>query len=253
MGLLKHLRRKKLDRIPFPEQWRRILADHIPQYEKMDAKQREIFEKKTRYFMAEKSFEGCGGMNLDERKTLLIAALACVPLMGGVSDLYPYLRSVLVYPSDYQAPYRESGEDGVVSEGVESRSGESWDQGILVFSWDEVAYDLRHPADGSNIVFHECAHQLDYEWGATMENFSWHRKAGEPGMAATLKTSYQKLLFRLEKGLPVRIDDYAATNIHEFFAVMTETWLERPDRVRNDWPEVEKVLSGFYNLNPDFL
>ncbi len=253
MSLLRNWRRKKLDRIPFPDQWKSILSDNVIQYKKMDSYQREKFESKVRYFMEEKSFEGCAGLELDEEKNLLIAALACIPLMGDVSDLYPYLRSVLVYPSEYRAPYRESGVDGVVSEGVESRSGESWDQGVLVFSWDEVVYDLRHPRDGANIVFHECAHQLDYEWGATMESFSWQQKTGEPGMASVLKSSYQKLLDRLERGRPVRIDDYAATNIHEFFAVMTETWLERPDRIRSDWPEVEKVLSDFYNMNPDFL
>ncbi len=253
MGFLKNWKRNKLDRHPVPDHWQRIMEEQIPQYGKMNREQREKFDRMVRYFMVEKSFEGCGGMILDEKKKLLIAALACIPLLGGVSDVYPYLRSVLVYPTVYQAPYSESGDDGVVTEGVESRSGESWDQGVLVFAWDEVAYDLRHPRDGANIVFHECAHQLDYEWGATMENFAWQRRTTEPGMAATLKSSYQKLLEKLDRGRPVSVDEYAATNIHEFFAVMTETWLERPDRIRSAWPEVDRVLQEFYQLNPDFL
>ncbi len=253
MGFLRNWKRRKLDSRPFPEDWRRALEKHIHQYSKMNGEQRDKYLRLVRYFMAEKSFEGCGGMELDEEKKLLIAALACIPLLGGVSDVYPYLRSVLVYPSEYHAPYTESGDDGVVTEGVESRSGESWDQGVLVFAWDEIAYDLRRPRDGANIVFHECAHQLDYEWGATMEDFAWQRKAGEPGMAATLKASYQRLLEKLERGRPVMVDEYAATNIHEFFAVMTETWLERPDRIKTAWPEVDRVLREFYQLNPDFL
>jgi len=253
MGFLRNWKRRKLDRRPFPDTWRRALEKHIPQYSKMKGEQQERYVRLIRYFMAEKSFEGCGGMELDEEKKLLIAALASIPLLGGVSDVYPSLRSVLVYPSVYQAPYSESGDDGVVTEGVESRSGESWDQGVLVFSWDEISYDLRHPRDGANIVFHECAHQLDYEWGATMEDFAWQRRTGEPGMAATLKASYQKLLEKLDRGRPVMVDEYAATNIHEFFAVMTETWFERPDRVKNAWPEVDRVLREFYQLNPDFL
>lgn len=253
MGFLRNWKRRRLDRKPFPDSWRRILEKNIPQYSKMEGEQQERYVRLVRYFMAEKSFEGCGGMELDEEKKLLIAALACIPLLGGVSDVYPSLRSVLVYPSVYQAPYSESGDDGVVTEGVESRSGESWDQGVLVFSWDEIAYDLRHPRDGANIVFHECAHQLDYEWGATMEDFAWRRRTGEPGMAATIKASYQKLLEKLDRGRPVMVDEYAATNIHEFFAVMTETWLERPDRIKTAWPEVDRVLREFYQLNPDFL
>ncbi|MFO8028790.1 MAG: zinc-dependent peptidase [Cyclonatronaceae bacterium] len=253
MGLFRSWKRKKLERHPFPEDWRDVLAGRIPQYPNMPSTQQRELERLVRYFMAEKSFEGCGGMDLDESQKLIIAAMACIPLIGGVSDLYPYLRSVLVYPTTYAAPYSDSGVDGVVTEGVESRSGESWDQGVLIFAWDEVAYDLRHPRDGSNIVFHECAHQLDYEWGATMEDFSWHDRTATPGMATTLKSSYDRLLKRMDRRWPIFVDDYAATNIHEFFAVMTETWLERPDRVQRHWPEVDRVLRDFYNLNPDFL
>lgn len=253
MGLIRSWKRKKMDRHPFPVEWKKVLAGRIPQYPKMPSTQQQELERLVRYFMAEKNFEGCGGMELHESQKLIIAAMACIPLIGGVSDLYPYLRSVLVYPTTYAAPYSDSGVDGVVTEGVESRSGESWDQGVLVFAWDEVAYDLRHPHDGSNIVFHECAHQLDYEWGATLEDFSWQNRTGAPGLATTLKSSYDRLLQRMDQNRPVFVDDYAATNIHEFFAVMTETWLERSDRVRRHWPEVDRVLRDFYNLNPDFL
>ncbi|MDG5766651.1 zinc-dependent peptidase [Balneolales bacterium ANBcel1] len=253
MGWLQSIRRKKLDKEPFPVSWEKILQEQIPFYRLMTADQRNRYRQLIRYFIAEKIFEGCGGMELGDFERVVISAMACVPLLGGVSDLYPYLRSVLVYPDTYHAHYSEEGVDGVVTEGVESRSGESWDQGVIVFSWKEVEYDLRHPRDGANIVYHECAHQLDYEWGATMEDFSWQRKSREKqGMASVLKSEYRHLVGLLERGRPIAVDDYAATNIHEFFAVMTEAWFERPGLIRRYYPEADRVLTGFYNLGFDF-
>lgn len=253
MGLWQTLRRRYVDRQPCPEEWKRILHSRISQYRTMPSHYRNKLDQLVRYFMNEKSFEGCGGFDLDNEKKLIISALACIPLLGDVSNLYPNLRSVLVYPSDYRVSYSDYGYDGVVTEGVEHRSGESWDQGTLVFSWSEILYDLRHPLDGSNIVFHECAHQLDYEWGATMGTLSWRNNDKANSRASGIKMAYEKLLSKIEKGQPVYVDGYASTDVHEFFAVMTETWLEQPGIIRRHWPEMEEILRGFYNFQPEAL
>lgn len=54
-----------------------------------------------------------------EKKACGQAALACIPLPGDVSNLYPNLRSVLVYPSDYRVSYSDYSDDGIVTEGVD--------------------------------------------------------------------------------------------------------------------------------------
>lgn len=46
------------------------------------------------------------------------------------------------------------------------RFGETWSQGSLVLAWDEVKQGTVDIHDGHNVVFHEFAHQLDYESGA---------------------------------------------------------------------------------------
>ncbi|MBP3193141.1 zinc-dependent peptidase [Natronogracilivirga saccharolytica] len=254
MGWLQSWQRKKLDRKPFPDDWRRILVSRVPSYRQLDSAKKEKLRQLVRYFLSEKSFEGCAGLELTDDHLVVVAAMSCIPLLGGVSDLYPNLRAVLIYPGRYHAYYSESGVDGVVTEGVESRSGESWDQGVIVYSWDEILFDLRNPGDGSNIVYHECAHQLDYEWGATMEGFSWQKrnKDGKESIGTVMKREYAAFLKQMDKGLPVHIDDYAATNIHEFFAVLTETWFEKPGVVRTHYPAINSVFREFYNLDPGF-
>lgn len=255
----KRWRRRRLDNSPFPDTWRQILARRAPFYHALHETYRSRLDQLVRYFMAEKSFEGCGGLRLTEERRLLIAASACVPVLGGISDIYPGLRAILVYPEVYAARYSDIGEDGVVTEGVESRSGESWEQGVVVLAWQEVRNDLRAPADGANIVYHECAHQLDHEWGLTFSG-GWDpvRNPGKspPGRlsaADTMASAYNRFLRGLDTRRPTPFDTYAATNLQEFFAVMSEYWFERPTLLQRHYPELCEVLSVFYNLPTGLL
>lgn len=255
----KRWRRKRLDNTPFPESWKHILARRAPFYNALHETYRRRLEKLIRYFMAEKSFEGCGGFRLTEERCLLIAASACVPVLGGISDIYPGLRAVLVYPEAYAARYSDTGDDGVVTEGVESRSGESWEQGVVVLAWQEVRHDLRFPADGANIVYHECAHQLDHEWGFSFSG-GWDpaRLAGrslqDPRYAAAVMvTVYEQFMQGLDSNRPTPFDTYAATNLQEFFAVMSEYWFERPSLLQRHYPELCDIFTVFYNLPTGLL
>jgi hypothetical protein len=46
------------------------------------------------------------------------------------------------------------------------------------------------------------------------------------------------------------LDDYAATDPGEFFAVATEVFFDRPVDLRNAKPELYDVLRGFYRQDP---
>ena len=255
----KRWRRKRLDTTPFPDTWKQILERRAPFYKALHETYRSRLEHLIRYFMAEKSFEGCGGFRLTEEHCLLIAASACVPVLGGISDIYPGLRAILVYPEVYAAPYSDMSEDGVVTEGVESRSGESWEQGVVVLAWQEVRNDLRSPADGVNIVYHECAHQLDHEWGVTFsggwdpDRLSGLSSQKKYSASDTITLAYNRFIHGLTTRRPPPFDTYAATNLQEFFAVMSEYWFERPSLLHRHYPELCEVLAGFYHLPTGLL
>ncbi|MFN3162259.1 MAG: zinc-dependent peptidase [Pseudohongiellaceae bacterium] len=46
------------------------------------------------------------------------------------------------------------------------------------------------------------------------------------------------------------MDIYGATNPAEFFAVATETFLERPREMASEHPELYQQLARFYDLDP---
>ena len=39
----------------------------------------------------------------------------------------------------------------------------AWKRGPVVLAWDEVLAGGRDPRDGHNVVYHEFAHQLDFQ------------------------------------------------------------------------------------------
>ena len=49
--------------------------------------------------MAEKNFEGCGGLVITNEIKVCIASQACLLLLHRSTDCYRALRSILVYPN----------------------------------------------------------------------------------------------------------------------------------------------------------
>ena len=115
-------------------------------------------------FLAEKRFEGCGGLELTDEIVATIAAQACLLLLHRNTDYFPRLLTILVYPSTYLAEERRHVHGYVWQEGKIARLGETgrW-LDALVLAWDAVRSGAADPSDGKNVVLHEFAHQLDYE------------------------------------------------------------------------------------------
>ncbi|MGH7669387.1 MAG: zinc-dependent peptidase, partial [Gemmatimonadaceae bacterium] len=49
------------------------------------------------------------------------------------------------------------------------------------------------------------------------------------------------------------IDEYGATNPAEFFAVVTETFFEKPRQLKAQYPELYEQLRAFYQQDPAVL
>ncbi len=129
--------RRKLRAQPFPEPWVSVLDSHVELYRRLPQADRDELHGHIHVFLAEKHFEGCGGLALTEEIRVVIAAQACVLLLHRHTDYFPDLTSILVYPSTYVAPVRQV-DAGVVSEYDLERAGETWQHGSLVLSWDDV-------------------------------------------------------------------------------------------------------------------
>ncbi|MCU0917188.1 MAG: zinc-dependent peptidase, partial [Planctomycetes bacterium] len=161
----KDRRRKKIASRPFPAAWLMLLKQNVPLYRRLTAADQEELKRHILIFLAEKRFEGCGGLRMTDQIRVTIAAHACILLLHRQTDYYPGLKSILVYPRAYVAAKTHHVGDGMVLETEDVRLGESWHRGSVVLSWDDVRRSAADIHDGQNVVFHEFAHQLDSSGG----------------------------------------------------------------------------------------
>lgn len=245
-----HFWQKKYHNYSLNAQQKKLLLNYMPIYQKMTDADREKLERHIVWFLNEKRFIGCDGLKLNDAMKLIVAADACVLVLNKPWPLYRNVKEILLYPSAYYAPQTSRDNAGLVSYHNTVRQGESWPGGTLVLSWHDVLEGNRLPSDGHNLVFHEFAHQLDQETGQTTGTPLLSSNEDYQKWAKVFSRAFNQLKTHLAYGMPHVIHSYGATNEAEFFAVITETFLEKPAELRQFDPEIYHLLVGFYQFDP---
>jgi Mlc titration factor MtfA (ptsG expression regulator) len=247
---LKRRRRRRLRERPVPAEWLAILKRNVPYVGTLSEAERRALCGHIQVFLAEKRFEGCGGLEITDEIRVTIAAQACVLLLSLETDYYPTLRAILVYPHRYVAHTARRQPDGTVIEGPQTRAGESWFRGAVVLSWDDVMRGAADIDDGRNVVFHEFAHQLDSESGANEGAPALGRRSRYLAWARVLGGEYRRLQADMESHRLTLLDTYGATSPAEFFAVVTEAFFEQPVALKRRHAALYAQLASFYGQDP---
>lgn len=241
----KQQRRVQLCARRLPAQWQQLLASDFPLYRALPPDLQRKLEGHIQVFLDEKVFVGCNGFVITDEVRVLIAAQACVLILNIPGDYFPGFQTILVYPHTYVAETSRY-ENGLQTDSVHARAGESWHRGPVIVAWDQVVRGATSSRDGHNVVMHEFAHKLDEEN---------HHMDGLPVLsdpqqysawAKVLSAEYERLC---NEGGGV-IDDYGATSAAEFFAVITEVFFERPRALQQQHPELYHQLQQYYRLHP---
>ncbi|MCP3918954.1 MAG: zinc-dependent peptidase [bacterium] len=240
-GWLRSRRRRRYLREPIPAAWRAWL-EPLPHARALTDAECARLVAFARAFVEEKRFEGCAGFVVDDEVRACIALQACLIVLGLGLDAYRRVRTVLVYPATYRRANR-SATGAVVSEGDAHIAGETVLGGPVVLTWDATVHGGQVGDDGRNLVFHEFAHQIDllddYADGAPplVEDASYR---------AVIGREFEQHVRAVESKKRTFLDPYGATNPAEFFAVATEAFFERRDRLRDKHPELYAELAAFY-------
>ena len=122
-GFLKERRRRRLRAQAIPPAWRSILERNMPIFRRLPREDQTELLGHVQIFLAEKRFEGCGGLKLTDEIRVTIAAQACLLILHRKTDYYPQLITILVYPSGYIAYEKRHLEGNIWQEGEEGRLG----------------------------------------------------------------------------------------------------------------------------------
>ena len=201
-------------------------------------------------FLAEKEFTSAGGLELTDAMCVSIAAQGCLPILNLGLEHYRGWVGIIVYPDEFIIPRSIEDEFGVVHEYTDIASGEAWEGGPLLISWR----DAQMAGAGYNVVIHEFAHKLDMLNGPPDGTPPLPAGISRKTWESTLLAAYDDFCALVDEAEQLDqdtlLDPYAAENPGEFFAVMSETFFETPQILRQEYPALYENLSAFYHQNP---
>jgi Mlc titration factor MtfA (ptsG expression regulator) len=246
---LKNRRRRGLLGQPFPPEWRSWLDRDMALYRLLPEPKQAKLQDLIKVFIAEKNWEGCGGLALRDEMKVTISAQACLMALGFEPNYYfDGVQSILVFPDAFVEPRQRQQGALIVEEDVELL-GEMSTQGAIVLTWNEVLETSRDLSSRTNLVVHEFAHHLDAAYGqpgglaavGRTEHESWR---------AIIETEYERLVRQARRGRPTLLDPYGTLSKAEFFAVASESFFQQPHLLAQRHPELFGLLQGFYRQDP---
>jgi MtfA peptidase len=243
-------RRNRLKEEPFPDEWMEILKANVKLYQHLPPELQNELLDSIKIFLAEKEFFGCEGRDITDEIRVTIAAQACILILNRDTDYYPDLDTIVVYPNAFVATQLEVDDYGIVTEETHTLLGESWQSGTIVLSWNSALKGGQHIKDGSNLVFHEFAHQLDTEDDHADGTPKLERYRHYRPWIDVMTENYKELLKKVARGKKTLLGSYASTEPAEFFAVATEFFFEKPHKLKKKHSDLYDALKDYYNQDP---
>jgi Mlc titration factor MtfA (ptsG expression regulator) len=247
---LRNRRRKKLLSEPFPIRWEPFLRNNVWHFNHVSDAERARLRDITRILIAEKVWEGAGGLYVTEEMKVTIAAQAGLLLLGLEHDYYRRVESIVVHPGKFRSPQREDDwEDDELSE--HEADGLAVYRGPVLLSWQDVLPEGRDPDEGFNVVIHEFAHQLDFLDNAINGTPPLGDRELEARWKYVMTVAFEDHRRLVNKGgAETFFSEQAADNETEFFADASEAFYCRPLDMRYDYPEVYRLLAAYYRVDP---
>ena len=236
----KSYRRLAIFKTAFPENWRRILAQHSVFFKNLNSSKKDLFEKRVQIFFSEKRVEGID-TEVDDEIKLLVAASSIIPSFAFPAFNYPQLNEVLVYPASFSKKF-EIGGANKREQNIEGMVGNQYMNHSLLLSKPALLAGFNGRSGEENVGIHEFVHLLDREDGDTdgvPERLMDHRYA-IPWLHLIKEETD-----RIKRGKS-DINPYAITNNAEFLAVVSEYFFNDPEEFQEKHPELYSFLSAFY-------
>jgi Mlc titration factor MtfA (ptsG expression regulator) len=247
---LKRRRRQKLLAEPFPAEWLKYLEANFAHYDLLTEEEQAKLRDDLRVLVAEKEWEGCGGLTITDEVKVTVAAQVALLVLGMEAHYFDRVVSVLVYPRRVQIPHYEAIGSGVALEGQRTIDGLAQYRGPVLLSWQEALEEGRDPEARANLVLHEFAHQLDMEDGEVNGTPLLTDRDLDRRWQEVMTEEYERLCDDVDEGLATLLDPYGATDAGEFFAVATECFFTRPRPLRRRHRELYEVFRDYYRQDP---
>ena len=225
-----------------PDGWEDLVRRHVKVWRYLDDDERDALADRADVLLHRWRWEAARGFEITDRMRVVIAMQAALLVLGLDVDQFDRVSTVIVHPTTMRVERTETGPGGIESCGAVDLLGEAHDDGPVLIAWDSASTAARHPERGHDVTLHEFAHQIDMA-DRTVDG----TPSLAPGPFADRWIEVNTAVFEqlVHHGDPV-IDDYAATDPGEFFAVVTEQVFTTPTRVAEVHPDLVDLYGSFY-------
>ena len=233
------------------DQWESAIADW-PVMERYQGAERDALREMTFRLLARKNVLSGADFQFTDAMCLKFATMACVPILHLGLHWYDHWKTIILYEGDFvpNRPYQT--DDGVVHPRSPGLSGEAWERGPVILSWQAICQSGGNSRHGkaSNVVIHELAHKIDMLRDGANGAPPMHPDMRPGEWHDIFTAAWDRLENDLQHHRSLPVDDYALTSPAEFFAVCSEAFFESPEIMKEKMPKVYGLLCQFYRQQP---
>lgn len=230
---------KRIRDYELPANTLQLLTENVPFYNSLDEAGKQQFVARIKDFLANTSIKGVD-VEVEDLDRILIASGAIMLIFAFPDWKYNNISEVLLYQKAFNAGYSTEGKErdiiGMVGEGPMHRE--------MILSKPSLRSSFQNPGDGSNSVIHEFAHLLDKADGVVDGVPEY--LLSKPYLMPWLKVVHETIQEMRANGHS-DINVYGATNPAEFFAVVSEYFFERPEKLQENHPELFALLDKMFH------
>ena len=222
----------------FSIEWRHILEEKVVFYKSLSTKDKANFEYRVQEFILNYKIIGID-VAIDSVDKLLVASSAIIPIFAFPNWRYTNLTIIQLYPDMFNADFETEGEGrrtlGMV--------GNGFMEGKMILSKPALHHGFSNESDKKNTAIHEFVHLIDKSDAVIdgIPEILLEKQYAIPWL--DLMNKNIDLIYKNKSD----INPYGATNLAEFFAVISEYFFERPQLLSRKHPELYKLLEEIFD------
>ena len=212
---------------------KKILNQYVRFYQTLSQAEKQRFENAIHDFLKQVRITGIK-TEVEDIDRVLIASAAIIPIFAYPDWRYNNIHEVLLYPNSFSEEYTYEGEGrnilGMVGGGAMDNQ--------MIISKNDLRRGFIDNHSSSNTAIHEFVHLIDRSDGDAdgVPNILFDHPYAVPWL--------QRIHAEIQLILSGRsdINAYGATNEAEFLAVASEYFFTRPDKLKQNHPELFEML-----------
>jgi Mlc titration factor MtfA (ptsG expression regulator) len=234
------------------------LRKYSPYFRMLGPSDQKRFIYRVALFSRSMKFKALGDHAINSQMRYLIASGLVQITFGLKAFTFHHFRKILVTPRAYGYRGFKNKLLGHVD----------YSNRLITLSWANSRHGFEVEDDAHNAVLHEMAHALEFEYRKWLKKlYNYRNKGGILNLiiSVTLPKGYmffdeanyrtwldiaraEMHVMKMERNYFLK--DYAAKNIHEYFACAVEAFFEKPKAMKAAIPQVYMVLRKLLNQDP---